>query len=345
MAQTPPDESAELVLLRDRLRRPDELQNRAWGVFRAGRFHDVSLQALLIDELRNKRELRSARKDSAEFAYVQLLFDALIAGGASVPSDVVWPYIRGRIPECLILLARSGVAEGKLLSLLDSDLDDSEWLLVNELLLGMHSGRFLAHMVEGAQPEHIFGIWDPHDGWELQDINIGDARTPPPGQTRTVPAGFPPVGVYELFAVTPSVGSWPGTGDVLVMAARYPIYYRRIVLPTGGSVQWGGRFKDPADRQWYCLELLAEASGMDAQGLFRDITLVPWTGPGALTGKTAGPLQAQEAGIRRLVESARQAGFQNIPSLHIRIQSKIEDRRRKSHDPVPAPDDHSFSID
>lgn len=247
MAQTPPGESAELVILRDQLRRPDELRNRAWGVFRAGRFHDVSLQALLIDELRNKRELSSARKDSAEFAYVQLLFDALIAGGASVPSDVVWSYIRDRIPECLILLARSGVAEGKLLSLLDSDLDDSEWLWVNELLLGMHSGRFLAHMVEGAQPEHIFGIWDPHDSWELQDINIGDGRTPPPGQTRTVPARFPrtvparfpPVGVYELFAVTPNVGSWPGTGDVLVMAARHPIYYRRLVMPTGGSVQWG----------------------------------------------------------------------------------------------------------
>lgn len=193
----------------------------------------------MIDELRNKRELSSARKDSVEFAYVQLLFDALIAGGASVPSDVVWPYIRNRIPECLILLARSGVAEGKLLSLLDSDLDDSEWLLVNELLLGMHSGRFLAHMVEGAQPEHIFGIADPPDGWELQDINIIETRTPPPGQTRTVPAGFPPVGVYELFAFTEYVPSWPGTGDVLVMPARYPIYYRRIVVPTGGSVQWG----------------------------------------------------------------------------------------------------------
>lgn len=80
-------------------------------------------------------------------------------------------------------------------------------------------------------------------------------------------------------------------------------------------------------------------------GLFQDFTFVPWTGPDALIGKTAGPLQAQEAGIRRLVESARQAGFQNIPPLHIRIQSKIEDRRRKSHDPVPTPDDRWFSID
>jgi hypothetical protein len=323
------------------------LSYKAWGVFRAGRFHDASLQALLIDELRNNRALRGAPKDSVEFTYTQVLFDALISGGAVPPSDVIWPYIRDRLPECLILLARAGIDEGKLLSLLDSDLDDSEWLLVNDLLLRMHSGQFLANMVEWARPEHTFGIMDPDAGWELRDVFILDGRDPPPGPTRTAPASFPPVGVYELFAVTPNVGSTPGTGDVLVMAARYPIYYRRVVVPSGGSVQWPGHFKYPDVRLSYCRELLADASGMDvfaALRTFEDSTLLPWTGPDALTGKTDDPLRAQEASIRRLVESARQAGFKNIPPLRIRIRCKIEDRRAKSHGLVATPNDHWFSI-
>src|SRR5215471_5897332 len=224
IAQTPIDESTKLVLLRDKLKWP-ELENKAWGAFGAGRFHDPSLQALLIDELRNTRMLSGARKDSVEFAYAQVLFDALIAGGAAPPSDVIWPYIRDRVPECLILLARSGIDEGKLLSLLESDLEDSEWLLVNDLLLRMHSGRFLANMIEGSRPEHTFGIMDPGAGWEFRHRHILDGRDPPPGSTRTAPARFPPVGFYELFAVTPDQSTTPGPGDVLVMAARYPVYY------------------------------------------------------------------------------------------------------------------------
>jgi hypothetical protein len=154
--------------------------------------------------------------------------------------------------------------------------------------------------------------------------------------------------VYELFAVTPYVGSWPGTGDVLVMTARHPVYYRRIVVPAGGSVQWQGHFRYPTVRQWYCRELLADAAGVDPFAvlrLFEGSTFVEWTGPGALTGKTDDPLIAQEAGIRKLVESAKQAGFQSIPPLRVRIESKIEDRRRNPQVPVPTPADHWFSIE
>ncbi len=87
---------------------------------------------------------------------------------------------------------------------------------------------------------------------------------------------------------------------------------------------------------------------MDVFAVFRtfeDSTFLRWTGPGTLTGKTEEPLRAQEAGIRRLVESARQAGFKGLPPLRIRIRCKIEDRRLKSHDAVATPNNHWFSID
>jgi hypothetical protein len=78
--------------------------------------------------------------------------------------------------------------------------------------------------------------------------------------------------------------------------------------------------------------------------MFQDTTLLPWTGPDALTGRTDDPLRAQEASIRSLVESARQSGFKNIPPLRVRIGCKIEDRRVKSRGPVATPNDHSFTI-
>jgi hypothetical protein len=347
MAQPASSEASEIAGTLSLLK-STYLENRSWGAFEAGLSHKASIQKLLIDELRAARDLSNAPEDSEQYAYVQSLFDALIAGGASVPSDVVWPFFRNRIPECLILLARSGADEEDLLSLHDSDLDDPEWLVVNGLLLRMHSGRFLANMIEGARPSHGFGLFDPGDGWELNDTVELDPRQPPPGAIRTAPSGFPPIGVYALFTVSSMISSSAGTGDVLVIPGRHPVYYRRTLVPGGGSVPWPGHHYAEPDRRPYCTDFLADASGMGPNvvwGLFEDFTLVPWTGPEALNGKTDNPLRTQETGIRKLVESARQAGFRNIPPLRIRIESKIEDRRRDSRVPVPAPPDHWFFID
>jgi hypothetical protein len=340
MAQTPPDETAEVASARQLLSSSDWAA-KALGAFQAGRLHDGSLLGSLGDELRKARDLSYAGKESEQYAYVQSLFDALIVGGVSAPSDVVWPSCRDRVPECLILLARCGADETNLLSLRGVDLHDPEWLAVNNLLLGMHSGQFLANMIAGAEAAHDFVVSDPGPGTGSGgSYPIGWGL--PPDVVRRFPQRFPPIGVYELLT------RMPGAGDVLLTAGRHPVYYRRTVVPAGGSVQWPGHIDGYPDRHSYCIDFLADASGMDPSavwGSFAGSTFVIWTDQNALQVKMEEALSVQEAGIRKLVESAKQAGFHNIAPMHVRIVTRILDHRTKSHDPLPTLDYQWFLIE
>jgi hypothetical protein len=302
----------------------------------------------LVSELRNARDLSHAPKESEQYAFVQALFDALIVLGKPVPSEAVWPFFDDRAPECLILLTRSDTDEESLLSLRDSDLDTPEWLVVNNLLLRMHSGLFIADMIKAAGTAHDFDVSDPGPGHTHGGSDhIGWGCCPPDVVRRFLPR-FPPIGVYKLLTASPDVSDSPGTGDVLLMAARHPVYYRRTLVPTGGSVQWPGRYPSIATRRFYCIDFLADASRMDpsfVRLLFAGYTSVPWTGDLKTFERTTGEaLSAQEAGIRKLVESARQAGFHHIPPLRVRIATRILDHRAKSHDPLPTLDYQPFVI-
>ena len=306
------------------------LEFQSLSVFRAG-------PESLVSELQNAHELSDAAKDSEQFAYVQALLDALIVSGATVPGDAVLPFIHGHMPECLILLARSGAEEQSLLLLRDRNLDVPEWLLVSTLLLRVRSGQFIADVILDSRAEHAFIVSDPVSG--------GIAGKGPagvmgflPDTALGFPAGFPPIGVYELCTV-------PVAGDTLVVAARHPVYYRRTV-PASGSVRWTERNNE--DPRYYGIDFLADASGMDAnvvRPLFAASTFVLWTDVDTLKRTIEEALSAQEAGIRKFVESAKHASFRDVPPLHLRIVTTISDHRTKSHERLPALSDRSFVIE
>jgi hypothetical protein len=324
LAQTTSPESVDVAEAR-RLLESSSLESRAWGVFEAGLLHEPALQETLVGELRMARELSHAPKDSEEYAYVQALFDALIVTETPVPGDVVLPFCAGRIPECLILLTRSGAEETSL-------------LVLNNLLLKVRSGQFVADMVQGIGATHSFWVYDQKRGWGSGGSNAITAVT---GEVvRKFPPRFPPIGVYTLVVSA-------GTGDVLLMVSRHPVYYRRTVVPAGGYVQWPKMLVGTEIRNWYSIEFLAEADTMDpnvVRETFQAQTFVPWTDLKTLARAREEALSGQAAAIRELVLSAEQAGFGNVPPLRVRIATHFVDVRTKPSDELPVPSEWWFEI-
>ena len=157
-------ESLDVTRARDGLQ-SSALESKAWGAFLAGRLHEPSLEKLLVGELREARELSHAPEYSAEYAYVQSLMDALIVSGTSVPGNVIRPFLSGRTAECIILLTHSESEEADLLAESRRFLETSEWLAVNSLLLKIHSGHFLADMIQGAKAQHGFEVTEHGEGY------------------------------------------------------------------------------------------------------------------------------------------------------------------------------------
>lgn len=332
-----PSELKEIGQARSLLAAAD-WEARAWGAFLAGRFRNPALQAILVSELRGMRSSGHEPADSRGLAYVRSILDALITSGTSAPTEAVLPFLSVLPAESLILLTRSGAEEKDLLPLLTMDLDTPEWLVVGKLLLRIRSGQFLAEMLKGAEASHDFDISDPAIGHGHGGSNGIGPGCCLPEVIRQFPPRFPPIGLYELLTNSSSAARSPGTGDVLLFPAPQPVYYRRIVVPAGGSVRSPGRAKDVMPRRMHCVDFLAEAADLDSADvtrLFAAVTRVPWTNSDTVQHLVSQTLVEQEQRIRQLVTRAKQSGFHSVPPLQIRIEVRTVDHRSKSSDPIP----------
>jgi len=289
-----------------------------------------------------------AAQDSPELAYVRSILDALIASGASAPSEAVLPFISVLRAESLILLSRSGADEKTLLDLLAMDFDTPEWLVVGKLLLKLRSGQFLAEMLKGAEPSHGFDISNVAARFGPGGSYAIVSGCCPPEVIRQFPPRFPPIGIYELVTPSLDVERSPGTGDVLVLPAPRPVYYRRIVVPAGGSVRSPGLRRRVMSQRLNCMGFLAESANLDLAEVrrsFAAVTYVQWTNSESAKNLVDQALNEQEQRIRQLVKLARESGFHSIPPLQLRIEVRTVDHRAQTHDPIPTFNSRQITID
>lgn len=323
-------------------------ESKAWGAFRAGRLRTPALQALLVSELGAMRPFVHAAEGSPEFAYVRSILDALITSGASAPSEAVLPFISVLPAESLILLSRSGAGERTLLGLLATDFDTPEWLVVGKLLLKLRSGQFLAEMLKGAESSHDFDISSVAARFGRGGSFAIGPGCCPPEVIRQFPPRFPPIGIYELVTTSLDAERSPGTGDVLVLPAPYPVYYRRIVVPAGGSVRSPGLRRPVTSRRLNCMGFLAESAKLDLAEVrrsFAAVTYVQWTNAEAAKSLVDQALNEQEQRIRQLVKLAKESGFRSVPPLQLRIEVRTVDHRAQTHDPIPTFNSRQINID
>jgi hypothetical protein len=118
---------------------------------------------LLLAKLRQAQPLRDSSRDTAEYGYIQALFDALIQIPGPIPSEVILPFEVSWRPEILILLSRNPGFRGTediLLAMREHATPDAEWAAVNDLLWGLTSTTFFQKTLEEIRITHDFVLTD-----------------------------------------------------------------------------------------------------------------------------------------------------------------------------------------
>jgi hypothetical protein len=312
--------------------------DKAWGAYFAGRLHDESFREPVIAELRLQAPLRSAPRDSEEYAYVQALFDALIELGGQAPADAILPFETEWRAEILILLARDPANAGQLLAMREEDLAAIEWIAANNLLLRMSPAALFAKTLPELKITHTFEIHD-NEGRFGPGEGGSNGRG---GRTRQMPAGFPPIAFYRLddakvsFAV-PLGLDLGSEGDVLLAQGPHNVYYKRIVVPAGGKAQ----VPDPAanpDRQLLRLEYIGRLGGLtpgETDRIFRPRTTIRWQSADACSRAIEEALNAQTGEIRLFLATARQRGLGDVSDVHLEIVPVLDDLRGNAQEALP----------
>ncbi len=180
--------------------------DNAWGIYLAARLHSDELNKSLVEEFRNAAPMRNATPYSEEYAFVAVLFDGAIEAGITVPAELLEPFEQNWHAPVLILLARADDSENALSRLADDNAGDEAWLAANNLLLGRKSSIWLTRTLGRVTLIHTFAVTDPGtNGGSGGGAGFGGVACGAAGLIR-MPAGFPPVGLFELTA-TPHPGS------------------------------------------------------------------------------------------------------------------------------------------
>ena len=140
------------------------MARKAWDVYWAGRLHTSSANDLLLAQLGSAKVYREANFSSAEYTFVLTLFDGLIESGIAVPADALESFEERWRDEVLILLARTRGNEDLLLQMRDKQLNQAQWLAVNNLLLRTGSARFFATTLAELRIRHRYLVVDPGTG-------------------------------------------------------------------------------------------------------------------------------------------------------------------------------------
>ena len=310
------------------------LLDRAWGAYLLSRLDPDKAGLPLIGELRAMQASHKAALAlpyvTAEYSYVQVLLDTLIQIKAKPEGELLrklWPRFHA---ETLILLIGNAGSNGDiLLSLLQEDLTDNQWLAVCNALLGTKSLDLPVLLLKDMRISHTFVVSD--DGGGFGDGSGGGSWG---CGERYLSNGFPPTGFYKI-------ENYSQNGSVVLAHGPRTIYYFRGEIPTSQQIGWGESFTR-FDRQQYRLEYLADLGGVtptQAQHAFEGRTDVQWTSLTAFQRVAASIMQDQRGEIFNVLEGiSKRLDPQLSPeffSLHLQIQIQVEDRRKDQTTALP----------
>jgi hypothetical protein len=314
------------------------LADKAWGAYLATQLHDPVLQDALIAQLHWAESLREAPANGEGFACIQSLLDALIQLGAVVPVQAILPYATRWRAEALILLASrtTDADEADLLAMREKDLNEAEWLVVNNLLLRRRSAAFFAKTLQEIHVTHTFVVSDtgvaPGEG---RGGSFGRG-----GPNVGFPKGFPPIAIYQL-----EIAQWgtppPGADDVLVIKGpmnQGDVFYRRTVVPADGTAPNLGRNFRDTDRQIYRRAYMAELGGLsmgEAGKLFCPTTNVRWRSPEDFAHEADLALGSRADRVHEFVLAAEREGLGNVGGMRLEIDPVIKDYRSSPESPLP----------
>ncbi len=285
------------------LLRSEQLSDKAWGVYLCGGLLVPDCSASLVTALDKARTLVAAPQGGEEFFYVQALLDNLIRLGAVVPTELIMQFDPRWRDEVVILLARDFKAEAQLLKLERQELTIAQWIAVNNLLLRIRSEALFVRMLEGTRIEHFFEVFDAEPNLS-HGSGIGDGLGGMQLPIRKVPAGFPPVGIYELHtsaaAGTTVVASGPcGTYGIVT-------YLRTEITEAGTEV--APRKDIPAVKPVECRNAYLAAFENRPEAaveIFRPVTRIRWTTAADFSRETSAAMDANARALQAFVRHAR----------------------------------------
>lgn len=307
------------------------LRDKAWGAWFAGASHDAALREQLIAELRAALSLKNSQPGTETYAYIQALFDALIQSPGTVAGDVILPFENGWRPEVLILLSRypdGPENEAALLAMRQRQMLDPEWAAVNDLLFSVSSKQFFQRTLQELRITHDFLIVD-------HEVGSCGGTTACGTSIRHFPRGFPPIALYQM-----QTGMTPG--DSLLLERPVAVYYRRIVVPTDGEVEWSeceaNTIPTPLRQTWLA-EFLAATDWIPAQQaeqLFHPKTTIEWHGANQAAAEIEKLLDQQAESIETLIGKAQRRGLVDASSMNLTIKTSVADVRSDKSAPAPS---------
>ena len=320
------------------------LAEKAWGARLAAGLRLPGFDDLLIDELRTHRDLRTAKIDGPEYAYIQAVLDSLIERETTVPAEVIKPY-RLRWPtETLILLARTKDSTPTLLEMQAHYMDDTRWLAISNILLERRAGNLIERMLDGLPATHRFFVTASQKSFEVPGGVPGGTRGIITGAPRRFfPAGFPAIALYQLTLTG-------GLGSVSIAEGPTSVFFRRVIVPSGGFIYWFDDLQRPYQtaRIEYKLEYLARLTGrslVDVQSRFHSETIIQWRDANSLARQVEKRLDEQAAGLRQFVAEAKRQGMIDATQLRLEIQPTLTDLRPVKPALIPQPKPRETILD
>ncbi|HEY3444140.1 MAG TPA: hypothetical protein VGK29_25545 [Paludibaculum sp.] len=325
---------------RHRLASPN-LTEKAWGVRLAAGLRLPGFDELLIAELRANQNLRAAKMDGPEYAYIQALLDALIERETAVPAEIIEPY-RSRWPtEAVILLARTKDSTPTLVAMQAEYMDDIRWLAISNILLERRAGNLFERMLDGLPATHHFFVTARAKPLGVPGgVPGGTGGITTEAPKRSFPAGFPAIALYRLTLA----GDW---GAVLIADGPQKVHYRRVIVPAGGTVDWpdNSRASYPTARFEYRLEYLARLTGRtltDVRSIFQAETIIRWRDSASLARQIENRMDEQASALRRF---AAEAELHGANPLRIEILPTLTDLRPAQPAPLPQPKPREVILD
>jgi hypothetical protein len=325
-----------------RLGESTSLRDKAWGAWFAGASHDAAMREPLLAQLQTAQSMRGSERDTAEYAYIQALFDALIQIPGPIPADIILPFEDSWRTEILILLSRDPAAEGvesALLDMREHSMPAPEWTAINDLLFAVSSKPFFQKTLEEIRVTHEFVIIDPNEGVAFCGGALGCR-----GSRRHFPQGFPPIALYQLWT------SFTAPGDIVFVDQPVAVRYRRIVVPTGGEVGWSDCQSDGLvgeSRQNLLARFFSAIGGRptdDAYQLFHPRTILKWHDAAQAASEMESHLAAQSGFVQALVEDAQERSLVQASGMRLTIDTTVTDLRSDKSVPLPAIASHEIVI-
>ena len=304
------------------------LRERAWGAWSAGVSHDRTLVPLLIERLRDAQAL-PITPDGEAYAYVQSLFDALIQLDANVPTAVLIPFEDFWRADILILMNEAAPrldrdAETGLLNMRDHRMPEEEWTSLNDLLFLIDPPVASRMLLRDIRITYEFCVTD-------QAIMRADDGSAGIGEsTRHLPAGFPPIGLYQIRTYT------AGKGDALFIAEPIPTYYARVVVPTDQEVKWSVfeyHGASTSARQRTLERLFSIFHPRD--DIFHPWAAVDWQGTEKTGARIAQLLDDQAESIRAVLREMLRRGLISAAGTQMDVAVRVRDCRRSHQDALP----------